>query len=149
MANLDLTRILNLCRLGRDGLIAYNPSLKKYILEEPRNSRRLSSDLASKIRSRGKEVKDLYESLSNSTGALVEIYEFSEVLQEKYALRLEQARKVKDLAEQNEKLAGIFGEIKADILRALGLVDIKDKREILPDERLKLALQFGRRYFGI
>ncbi|MDI6738529.1 MAG: hypothetical protein QME12_08540 [Nanoarchaeota archaeon] len=125
----------------------YNPSLKKYLLEEPQKPGRLSSDLALRIRSRGEEVKELYESLSSNFDAIFEIYEFSEVLREKYSLRLEYARKLKDPAGQNEKLSEIFGEIRTDIIQSLGLVDADNG--LSHEERLELALQFGRRYFGI
>ena len=147
MANLDLSRILNLCKLGTDGLMEYNPSLKKYLSEEPKKSRRLSSDLASRIRSRGEEVKELYESLSKNPDAIFQIYEFSEILQEKYSLRLERARNLKDPADQNEKLADIYGEIRTNIIQSLGLVDAD--ANLSHEERLEQAMQFGRRYFGI
>lgn len=147
MANLDLSRILNLCKLGTDGLMEYDPSLEKYLPQEPKKLRRLSSDLASRIRSRGEEVRELYESLSNNPDAIFNIYEFSEILQEKYSLRLERTKNLKDPADQNEKLAEIFGEIRTNIIQSLGLVDADTN--LSHEERLDIALQFGLRYYGI
>lgn len=124
----------------------YNPSLKKYLPKEPKKLGRLSSDLASRIRSRGEEVRELYESLSNNLDAIFRIYEFSDVLQEKYSMRLQRARNLKDPADQNEMLAEIFGEIRTNIIQSLGLVDAD--KGLSREVRLDLALQFGRRYYG-
>lgn len=148
MDNLDLSRILNLCRLGREGLIQNYPELSKYVTSISSEPKPIS-ELEKRIRSRGEEVQELYYSLPNNPDAIYEIYEFSEVLRAKYGVRLESARKIHDPAEQSKRLAETFGEIRTDIIRALGLVDAIEQKELSRDERFDMALQFGRRYFGI
>ncbi|MBU2590281.1 MAG: hypothetical protein KKB39_05970 [Nanoarchaeota archaeon] len=121
---------------------------KHYSVDIGKKPKRLSSNLATKIQSKGDDYKDIYYALDNDISKLKEIDGFDAFHVHQYIVMVNKAKEIKDPAKRSSELSQVYGRIFQDILITLGLVDTEQFNELSAEEKLNLSMSFGQHYFG-
>lgn len=113
------------------------------ITEAERKPKWLNSSLAERVRSKGSELKELYNSLSSNIENIIKLEMLSPIQMEKYRIRYSKAKKEKDLQKSQSLMYELASDIKEEILYFLGKDEAEKLEGLSREEKFHLAIQYG------